>query len=60
MSLHRTSTLLAEPSFTATASPFRANSLHRRSLPPFSLIRIESLSLADERISVVSSGAMMA
>ena len=60
ISIHLTSTLLAEPSFTATESPFSENSLHLRSLPPLSLIRIESLSLADERISVVSSGAMTA
>src|SRR6266404_9031543 len=60
ISVHLTSTLLAEPSFTATESPFSENSLHLRSLPPLSLMRIESLSLADERISVVSSGEMTA
>ena len=60
ISIHLTSTLLAEPSFTATESPFRENSLHLRSLPPLSLMRIESLSLAEDRISVVSSGEMTA
>src|SRR6202040_3299776 len=60
ISLHLMSTLLAEPNLTATESPLSENSLHLKSLPPFNLIRIDSLSLEDELISDVSSAAITA